>query len=176
MVRYLMRMHYVYSGTYPTEVAKWTRKRTEKTNMKMDIELAEPALEQASRNHSRNRPAKPAHRPAHRNRSRQRDRRPFWPAAGTNRLKPEEPADRTASRSPSGTNRPTGRRAETTAERETEYVFGPQPERTGSSRKNRLTDRPAGPPAEANRPPAELSAEIPSLRTVLGLMPRNIPF
>ena len=42
MVRYLMRMHYVYSGTNPTEVAKWTRKRTEKTNKKEERRLAKP--------------------------------------------------------------------------------------------------------------------------------------
>ena len=48
MVRYLMRMHYVYSGTNPTEVAKWTRKRREKTNKKEERKLAKPAQDQSA--------------------------------------------------------------------------------------------------------------------------------
>ena len=46
MVRYLMRMPCVYSGTYPTEVAKGTRKRRQKTNKKEERKLAKPATNQ----------------------------------------------------------------------------------------------------------------------------------
>ena len=133
MVRYLMPMHYVYSGTNPTEDAKWTRERMEKANVKLNQELAGPAQE----------PSQPAPQPestpptgsqaGQPESSRQRGRVPFRPDAGPNRLQPEVPADRPASRFPAGTYRLTGRLS-------------------------------------------RLSAGFASLCTVLGLMPRNIPF
>ena len=134
MVRYLMQMHYVYSGTNPTEATKWTRKRRENANLKMEKKLAEPALEPASRPPSRNGPAGPAHRLASRNRSR-------------NTIQQRNSVHSQSEPAPSRKNRLTDRPA------------GAKPERTGSA---------AG--------PAELTAEILSLRTDLGLMPRNIPF